>query len=200
MGAGRDHRPQGWEGPGDAGVTTGTGLSPRARLHAFQGTILKEHVCVLSNVFPLIPQKYECLGEKASPWGWVWGAVPWPPWCSVRTTATGREEAGTPAAGRWAWDSLCHQLPRSRRARALTMAPRLVINVTLPRRLCVRVSPVPVDAQGLPRVTTGTSHAAGTALSGSLFCFALKVNSCRSSGSYRQHKVIVHHESAFSTA
>lgn len=51
---------------------------------------------MLSNVFSLIPQKYEHLGEKASPWGWVWGAVPSPPWCSLRTTATGREEAGTP--------------------------------------------------------------------------------------------------------
>lgn len=143
VGVGRDHRPQGWEGPGDAGVTTGTGLSPGARLHAFQGTILKEHVCVLSNVFSLIPHKYECLGEKASVPGAGFRVLSPRPAPVLGENHRDRQRGGrAPLQRDDGPGTPCgHQLPLSRRERALTMVPRLVIKATLPRRLWTHRAP-----------------------------------------------------------
>lgn len=73
---------------------------------ASQGTVLKEYVCVLSNVFSLIPQKYERLGgergEKASVPGAGFGSlsavpVPGPGARGEPLGPAGR--AGTPSAG-----------------------------------------------------------------------------------------------------
>lgn len=99
-------------------LTPGTGLSPPPHLHALQGTILREHVCVLSNGFFLqFHKNMNVWVRKRVSLGLGLGRCPRArPWCSVRITGTGREEGGHPAAGRWGWDSLGRQLPQQEQA------------------------------------------------------------------------------------